>query len=137
MFNMHPTFKPIFEASCSSDIRKHPHMQQVGLSKIIPAKDTWYPSIDEVYEGNKYTDPDATYISGKVEVFLKPSYTGIKYANKFCVEKWQWRVSVWGGDDTGAEYIFDNKKDAFAIYEALDECPRRFDLLFLWGFLGI
>ncbi len=144
----HPTFKPVWIGS-ANDIRKQPHMMVERISKMIPAKDSWSPCFNEVLDrswktaskgydkgiydcGDWYNDPE--FISGKVEVNLWPTYWGIAGPNNtFSVEKWGWRISIWGADDTMMAITVETKEAAQAIYDALDVCPTRASLL-LWGF---
>ena len=124
---MHPNFKPL-HVGRSVDIRQHSHMLTPVVYKMIPAKDSWHPCFDQVLDANN------EFVSGNVKVSLFPSYVGVVYNNLVHVEKWTWRITIWGNDDSYAEKEFDTYQDAKATYDALDSCPFEHTVFGEWGF---
>lgn len=127
-----PPFKPVFVGTLE-ELRSYMWTSNdTNLIKRIEAKESWHPCFDEINEGNDRQH----FISGKVEVRLHiRSYRGIIHQKQHYIEKWIWGISIWGNDDTGM--ILENiesRETALAIYDALDECPRRTSLMHLWEF---
>jgi hypothetical protein len=124
---MHPNFKPIFVGTFV-ELMQQEHMKILPVVKTIPAKETWHPCFDET------VNDIGEFVSGNVKIFLRPSYNGVIYQNKFHVENWNWRIAIWGADDLGLEFYLNSKNDAWNLWHNFDQCPTRDTLIDLYGF---
>lgn len=120
-----PAFKPVMIGSLEG-IYSYCYSQRI--SKMIPTKESWRGCFNEIRDENN------EFISGNVEINIYPEYRGIKYNELIHVEKFVYKISIWGNDDTYMTRMFDSYENALGTYDLLDSCPFMRTLHHVWGF---